>query len=84
MPNARRPAGPTKPVHVEREDANEREQIEDALGGAPLTDGHHAGKVGRRNPPSPTARNNDVAPQRDDTPDRGTAREGSEQDNRGD
>lgn len=53
MPNAGRPTGPTKPIHVEREDAAEREQVSDALGGPDMASGHHAGKVGRRNPPSP-------------------------------
>ncbi len=66
MPNARRPAGPTSPTHLEREQANEREQIEDALGGPPLTDGHHAGKIGRQNPPSPQARNHDVPSRQDE------------------
>ena len=32
MPNAKRPAGPTKPIHIERENAIEREQIDEALG----------------------------------------------------
>jgi hypothetical protein len=34
MPNAKRPAGPTKPTHLEREKAIEREQLDEALGGA--------------------------------------------------
>lgn len=32
MPNAKRPAGPTKPMHLEREKAIEREQMDEALG----------------------------------------------------
>jgi hypothetical protein len=32
MPNANRPAGPTKPTHLVRENAIEREQIDEALG----------------------------------------------------
>jgi hypothetical protein len=32
MPNAKRPAGPTKPTHLVRENAIEREQIDEALG----------------------------------------------------
>ena len=60
MPNARRPSGPTKPVHLEREDANEREQIEDALCGHEMTDGHHADKPSRHNPASPQAGNQDL------------------------
>jgi hypothetical protein len=53
MPNAGQPSGPTQPTQVEREDANEREQVAEALGGPELAHGHHAGKVGRHNPPSP-------------------------------
>ena len=65
MPNAGRPSGPTKPPHLEREDADEREQVSDALGGPEMADGHHAGKIGRRNPPSPKVGPAD-APARDD------------------
>lgn len=38
MPNAKRPAGPTKPTHIEREKAIEREQIDEALGGPAADD----------------------------------------------
>jgi hypothetical protein len=31
MPDARRPAGPSKPTHIARENAAVREEIEDAL-----------------------------------------------------
>ena len=40
MSNAKRPAGPTKPIHIERENAIEREQIDEALGlGAAAVEG---------------------------------------------
>jgi hypothetical protein len=40
MSNAKRPAGPTKPIHIERENAIEREQIDEALGiGAAAAEG---------------------------------------------
>ena len=59
MPNARRPAGPTKPTHLEREDATEREQIDEALGDAQASEGTHAGKPSRHNPTSPQVGNED-------------------------
>jgi hypothetical protein len=53
MANAGRPTGPTQPTHLEREDADEREQVSDALGGPDMASGHHGGKIGRHTPSSP-------------------------------
>jgi len=69
MPNARRPAGPTKPTHLEREQADLREQLDEALGGAESANRTHAGKVSRENRPSPNPRNQDVNLRQDDAND---------------
>lgn len=59
MPNAGSPAGPAKPTNKAREDAEMREQIDEAL--RPDADrAPHGGHAVTRNEPSPEARGESV------------------------